>query len=154
MKLIEQLEEEKTKLFERSVQPLWEIIKFRQVHVAQDSVITLTNLSSLMEYRKRDILDYYASNETRIYLALLYMALIQILFLRLRILMKRAEFREELDTNQLFINRLMDHNWLTAMICRPCNRLFFASSKTPCDQQSAFSGFAFVHLFSIQGYYP
>jgi hypothetical protein len=107
----DQREEQERNLFRRSAPPLWNylLLKNREKPSKFD-------FSNLYEIIKSDILDYYSSNKTQIYLALLYLILAQVFFIYIKSLIKKAEFEDDLDKNQNSALRLLGSNWSTASV--------------------------------------
>ena len=105
-------EEQEKNLFTRSAPPLWDLLKSTQL----DAGTSEFNTDKIIELRKNDVRDYYTVNKTKIYLALLYLVLIQIFFYYLKLQIKKTEFEKELDINQNSALRLLAKNWLTALV--------------------------------------
>jgi small-conductance mechanosensitive channel len=104
-------EEVDRNLFSRTAPPLWKFMESGKREGTSKLFMT-----QLLEIRKRDILSYFHSNKSQVYLALLYLVLFQIFFYYVKSQIKKTEFEKELDVNQNTALRLLDKNWATAMV--------------------------------------
>ncbi len=129
-------------LFARTAPPLWNfIISGKKEQTSKLDPGYLVNL------RKQDILSYYNSNITQVYLSLLYLVLFQIFFYYVKSQIKRTEFEKELDVNQNTALRLLKNNWLTALILGLSILYFTLPNKPPIIINFLFLIFLFPLYF-------
>jgi len=103
--------EQNRNLFTRSAPPLWDLLRLKG-----DDENLENSFENLIQLRRRDIHDYYGNNQTRIYLALLYLAVIQAFFFYLKYQINKTEFEKGLDRYQNVALRLLRLNWSSGLV--------------------------------------